>query len=87
MKVYILRQAGTNLWKIGRTSGEVDKRVASLQTGNPASLEVYAVLNGDKGLEKRVHKELRRQRKKGGGVEWFEMYETEAMRIVALFGG
>ena len=41
--VYVLRQATTNFYKIGLTTGTVAKRIKQLQTGNPQEIkEVYS---------------------------------------------
>ena len=36
--VYILRSGSENLFKIGRTDGDVDARIRQLATGNPYKL-------------------------------------------------
>ena len=38
--IYILKQEGTNIIKIGVTN-DLDKRLRSIQTGNPNKISIY----------------------------------------------
>ena len=45
--VYVLRSGTENIFKIGRTTRDVDARIYQLSTGNPQPLTKYAVIETD----------------------------------------
>jgi hypothetical protein len=49
--IYIINAMGTDLYKIGFTDGNIEKRLASLQTGCPDKLTITATLDGDETSE------------------------------------
>src|SRR5438552_846267 len=59
--VYILRSGGENLFKIGRTDGDVDARIRQLATGNPHPLTKFDVIQTehDSLCETYLHRMLR----------------------------
>jgi hypothetical protein len=68
--VYVV-QAG-EFYKIGMTRGDVDKRLAQLQTGSPRRLKLIKVIETDNParMERTLHAML--QHKRGPG-EWFKL--------------
>jgi hypothetical protein len=77
MFIYIIGN-NTNKQKIG-FSNNVNKRLKTLQTGNPEQLYIhhYELVPDDRArlLEHKLHKELNHMRIKG---EWFEMSPNDA---------
>lgn len=66
--------------KIG-VADDVDARIAQLQTGNPHTLELLAVMeNVPRRLERRVHDALRKSRVAG---EWFRL-DKKCRKFVLL---
>ena len=61
-------------------SRDPEKRLASLQTGSPVSLELMCFVGASRSLEAQIHNSLRHLRKHG---EWFS-YEYEAIEIADL---
>ena len=72
----------TNRQKIG-LSKDVNKRLKSLQTGNPEKLKIHYTIEcpSDKTrkLESKIHAELAYKRLSG---EWFDMTPQEAMNYL-----
>jgi hypothetical protein len=71
--IYAIQAEGTPYVKIGQTTGSVEKRLRSLQTGQPFPLTILAVVRIDippRVLEGQVHALLAPYRHQG---EWFEM--------------
>lgn len=66
VNTYVLRGAGTDLVKIGK-SQNVSGRLRSLQSGSPAQLEVIRAIPFD--CERRMHVRFAHLRKHG---EWFQ---------------
>ncbi len=88
-KVYVLRMAQSNYFKVGHTTNSVESRRQALQTGNPQQLDVYAVIETDKAyeFEGRLHRDLF-SHKTNGGDEWFEIEPIELDKhIKKLLGG
>ena len=82
MTVYILRAAGTDLYKIGYTNGLVAKRVASMRTGCPHRLETICWFpTADLSLEQLAHKRFGLWRERG---EWFKFTPLEAENAQAI---
>jgi hypothetical protein len=83
--VYILRSGNEHLFKIGRTSGDVDLRVRQLSTGNPHPLTIFDVIKTlhDSLCETYLHRTLRSKRVlKGAAQEFFAVTPTELAGIV-----
>ena len=58
--VYILRQGGDNIFKIGRTSGLIEDRIKQLSTGNAKPLALFDYIESDYAhiVEHYLHKKL-----------------------------
>lgn len=65
--VYFIQAKTGGPVKIG-WAVNVDERLATLQTGNPATLHVLGVCAGDVALEAEIHRRLAEHRIRG---EWF----------------
>jgi hypothetical protein len=90
MPVYVLREGNSNIFKIGRTSGDTDTVIRRLQTGNsqPLSLFDLVVTEQESACEAFFHRRLRSRRPlQGGGWEFFEVEATEMRKIVSEFRG
>lgn len=88
MPVYVLREGSSNVFKIGRTSGDTDSVIRRLQTGNsqPLSLFDLVVTEQESACEAFFHRRLRSRRPmQGGGWEFFEVEAAEMRRIVSEF--
>jgi hypothetical protein len=88
MPVYVLREGRSNIFKIGRTSGDTDAVIRRLQTGNsqPLSLFDLVVTEQESACEAFFHRRLRSRRPlQGGGWEFFEVEATEMRQIVSEF--
>jgi hypothetical protein len=77
--VYLIAEFCDNgRYKIGITKGDVDKRIKSLQTGNPN--EIYLVDKNDsenyKRIEGMLHRKFHTNRKRG---EWFKLTLDDVM--------
>jgi hypothetical protein len=77
-KVYILESGG--YYKIGKTSGDLRKRVARLQTGSPHRIQVVHVINtaNSAALEAHLHKRFNHKRTQG---EWFALTPDDVQAI------
>jgi hypothetical protein len=80
MKIYII---GTNeRQKIGY-SGDVNKRLKTLQTGNPETLTIHHTIEVPNErarlVENKIHKEYNHLRIKG---EWFNMTPNKAKDVL-----
>lgn len=69
--IYFIKSDETKEIKIGYTSGEVEKRLKSLQTGHPYKLQVLATMPGSRDDEKNLHERFASSRLSG---EWFKPY-------------
>ena len=67
--VYFIKSEKTHSIKIGYTSGQVKKRLNSLQTAHPYKLHLLATLPGTREYEKSLHERFSSFRLKG---EWFD---------------
>lgn len=74
-RVYFVQALDGGPIKIG-TSNDVNKRVASLQTGSPMPLRLVGSLPGGRALEKEIHARLCAHRLRG---EWF----AESPEVIA----
>ena len=82
METYIIRQEGTNLYKIGKSS-MLGNRINQLQTGNPNKLIIYATSEGNS--EWLIHNQLETKNKIG---ELYELKQTdlkEVLRVMAFY--
>lgn len=71
--LYAIQAEGTSLVKIGYTTGSVEKRVKTLQTGQPFRLRVLDTVAVESEVHKQetlLHQFLKEQRRAG---EWFEI--------------
>jgi plasmid maintenance system killer protein len=67
--IYFIKSDETKEIKIGYTSGEVEKRLKTLQTGHPHKLQVLATMPGSRDEEKTLHEKFASIRLNG---EWFK---------------
>jgi len=69
--VYVLRSGTENIFKIGRTTRDVDARIYQLSTGNPQPLTKYAVIETDYDTvcEKYLHRRLCTKRINNGSTQ------------------
>ena len=72
--VYFIREAGTDHIKIGRTDGDVNKRLSCLQVGNPHELILLKVLKCDDSIqaENILHKRFAEYHIRG---EWYNLVD------------
>lgn len=86
--IYIIRQRNTSFFKIGWTEKKetltfkesVEKRVASLQTGNPEKLDIIGYFRASSiKTEKTIHEKFKKKRKTG---EWFLLSENDYQNIL-----
>jgi hypothetical protein len=82
--VYVLRSGSENLFKIGKTSDEVEDRRRTLSTGNPHRLTVFDVIETeDKNeCEKYLHQMLRSKKYREGSAEEFFELTPEALKLI-----
>ena len=66
--VYFIAASDLNLVKIGTCRDAPGKRLAALQTGSPALLDLISAIPGDRALEQRLHRAFADLREHG---EWF----------------
>lgn len=80
--VYVLREKGSNLIKIGCT-GDFRKRYASLRrSDNPRELLFLGWLSRNMGDEGMFHTEFRNMAAGlGGGTEWFAMTDQQILEL------
>lgn len=86
MTVYFIGQKGVknSLIKIGVTCDLVDRRVASLQTGNHEELEVVATIDGGKETEAYLHESLSAYRIRGECFERSQEVDEAIERAIAI---
>ena len=83
--VYVLQSGSANLFKIGRTTGSVEKRIKQLNTGNPHSLVMFDVIETEEAshCETYLHQKLRTSKHFGnGGTEFFEIDPDDLRAIL-----
>jgi hypothetical protein len=90
--IYVLREGQGNVFKIGRTSGDIQDRLKGLRTGNSQGLFVFEVVETDNAsvCEKFFHNLLatRRVERPGGGKEFYKMDSDDHMRqVIEKFKG
>ncbi len=84
--VYILRSGTSDLFKIGRTHHSVARRIKQLNTGNPAALSTFDVIESDDAAacEAYLHQTLRTKKHFGkGGHEFFQVSPRVMKREIA----
>jgi len=71
--VYVLRSGTENIFKIGRTKGDVDARILQLSTGNPYPLTKFDVIETehDAQCENYLHRRLSTKRINSGPAQEF----------------
>jgi len=79
--VYILKTQGHNVYKIGITSGKINDRIASLQTGCPHKIIYifHAQVENEQVLEARLHKYFKLHRMQG---EWFRLHSDQVLEAI-----
>jgi len=79
-KVYLIKQGEEDLYKIGYTKGDENKRVSQLQTGNPQKLEIVGSFQctGQK-TEKTLHSLFSKQCKM---LEWYSLSQQDLKNIL-----
>jgi hypothetical protein len=79
--VYLINQCGTGYYKIGwSTAQDPEKRLSSLQTGNPGELSVVGFFNVSSiKAEKMLHEIFSPKRTSG---EWFNLSEEDVTMIL-----
>jgi hypothetical protein len=82
--VYILRSGNENLFKIGRTDGDVEARIRQLATGNPHRLTKFDVIDTehDSLCETYLHRMLRSKRSLTSGAREFFVIAPEELTSV-----
>lgn len=74
-KVYVIQQG--HYFKIG-TAKDVDSRVRDLQIGCPLRHHVVCVMDGDHGLEGKLHRQFDCRRESG---EWFRLSTEDLSKL------
>ena len=90
--VYVLRQEGSNFYKVGLTSGDVTDRIKQLQTGNPNKIsEVFSQKVKDVGQAEKAAKDAvnkyHAHPKYQGGMEWYEVPSEESSDFIDTIEG
>lgn len=67
--IYFIKSSNNHEVKIGFTSGDVAKRMSTLQTSHPYKLELLATIPGDTKFESELHNTFQQHRLRG---EWFK---------------
>lgn len=82
-KVYLI-QDGYGRVKIGWTSGDPVKRLASLQTGSATPLRLLGTVSGPQTLEKHLHCQYEDSKAYEGRTEWFSLQPIDVLEILGL---
>lgn len=77
--VYVIGPTASSVVKIG-TARNVKHRLSALQTSHPEKLEVLWTTRGGRGLERRLHGDLKAFRIIG---EWFDFGENDPVQTVS----
>ncbi len=78
--VYVFQSGSENLFKIGRTRGDVEKRRKDLSTGNPHPLSIFRVIETDHDslFENFLHKKFAgKLSRRGDAREFYELDPAE----------
>lgn len=80
-KVYLLANWDLYQFKIGVTSGDVEKRVKQLQTGNGSEIDVVRVFESEyyRKIEKILHRGYGHKRLEG---EWFALEDEDIFGFI-----
>lgn len=79
--IYIINMRGTPHYKIGYTDMPVELRRNQLQTANPIYLDIIAVVEGDRALEAKLHRQWRTCRSKVNN-EWFVLTNRQLVDLL-----
>ena len=87
MKIYLIKEANSEKYKIGYTSLSINERIKQLQTGNAEKLETVHLYNTRiadskiKKLESAIHAHFKLKRKKG---EWFFLTKEDISNFLYI---
>lgn len=78
---------GSGFVKIGRTSGDIAKRISAMQTSNPRKLKLIGTIKTDDAMEieSAIHVTLAHRRHEIG--EWFAIDTDDVVECLAFYGG
>lgn len=76
--IYVIRQVGTNYYKIGFSETHPERRWKELKTGTPNGLKVITYFRGSMRDEARLHEAFKRFARHG---EWFK---CDAMTLLTV---
>ena len=81
MKIYLINQNNTNLYKIGITGRNIDARLKEIQTCNGYKVEVIHLFNTqfNRTLESALHRHYCPNQTIG---EWFELNDEQVCRFL-----
>lgn len=85
--IYFIAAKGTPYVKIGRTAGDVKKRLAMLAVGCPFELRVIRVVaarGNEVSVERALHRKLKKFHRRG---EWFALDSLQVESAVAEIEG
>lgn len=84
--VYVFQEGNTRRIKIGITTGDPNKRIKQLQTGNSRelSLKAHWYCQNPRKLESYLHSKFDHRKRKG---EWFYMNEKDRQELWATARG
>ena len=81
--VYFLRNGNEKLFKVGRTSGELEDLIRTLSRGNPRLTLFDAIETEDSNeCEKYLHQMLRSKRNREGSAQEFFETTPEALKLL-----
>jgi hypothetical protein len=82
--VYVLRNGTENIFKIGRTKGDVDDRIRELSTGNPY-LKKFDVIETEREAkcERHLHRRLSTKRINSGPAKEFFAITPDELKSIA----
>jgi len=80
-KIYLLHAVDTEKYKVGITSGPIEKRVAQLQTGNPDKIILLRDYESDhyRYIESFLHRKFMSKRAEG---EWFLLEDSDVFNFI-----
>jgi hypothetical protein len=80
--LYVIQAIGHDLYKIGYSSADPERRLEDLQTGCPYDLKTILLMDGERADEARIHNFLK---EKGLHVrsEWFEIKSYHLFELLA----
>tara|TARA_R110000782_G_scaffold214021_1_gene301940 strand:- start:188 stop:499 length:312 start_codon:yes stop_codon:yes gene_type:complete len=79
--IYLVNMIDTDLYKIGYTKRDIDKRVDELQTGNPNKIEPVRLFETKHyvTLETYMHNRHASKRREG---EWFALTDDDVVNFI-----